>query len=120
MEDSTWENQNDSDRHLNVIMIAIFFLLCSMIASFGPMVYFLLHNAEIKRHTTTFRSISDLMSRSVSGSIQRKIDAGNFVNNMFAGEIDADKKQSMSNFTFDQSTRRSSKLQIHDVCTFRR
>ena len=39
------------------------------------------------------------MSRSVSGSIQRKIDAGNFVNDMFAGEIDADKKQSMPNLT---------------------
>ena len=99
MEDSTGENQNDSDRHLNVIMMAIFFLLCSMIASFGPMIYFLVYNAEIKRYATTFRSISDLMSRSVSGSIQRKIDAGNFVNNMFAGEIHADKKQSMPNFT---------------------
>ena len=87
------------DRHLNVIKIVIFFLLCSMIVSFGPMTYLLLHNAEFNRYTTTFRSISHLISNSISGSIQRKIEAGNFVDSMFASAIDSDKKQTLPNFT---------------------
>ena len=87
------------DRQLNVIKIAIFFLLCSMMVSFGPMTYLLLHNAEVSRYTTTFKSISHLMSNSIAGSIQRKVEAGNFVDSMFAGAIDSDKKQALPNFT---------------------
>ena len=48
MEGSTTEKAFDSDYHLNVIKIAIFFSLCSMIVSFGPMTYLLLHNADIR------------------------------------------------------------------------
>ena len=99
MEDSTGEKKLDTDRHLKVIKIAIFFLLCSMIASLGPLTYLLLHYAEIRRFTSTFRSISRLMSSSISGSIQRKIAAGNFVCNMFAGAIASDKRQALPNFT---------------------
>ena len=99
MEGSTTEKAFDSDYHLNVIKIAIFFSLCSMIVSFGPMTYLLLHNAEVSRYTTTFRSISHLMSNSIADSIQSKIEAGNFVDSMFAGAIDSDKKQTLPNFT---------------------
>ena len=39
------------------------------------------------------------MSNSISGSIHSKIEAGNFVDSMFAGAIDSDKKQTLPNFT---------------------
>ena len=88
-----------TDHHLKVIKIAICFLLCSMIATLGPFAYLFLRDKKIRKFTDNFRSVSHLMSNSISGSIQRKIEAGNFVSNMFSGAIETDKKQVLPNFT---------------------
>lgn len=90
----------DTDRHLNVIKIAVFFLLCSMIAALGPTTYLLLHDAEINAFLGAFKSVSLLMSNSVYGSIQRKITMGNLVNAMFIGAFETSKDQILPNFTF--------------------
>ena len=118
MEDSIKEKKLVVDRRLKFITIAIFFLLCSMIVSLGPLIYLVLHNAEIKRLNGVFRSISHLMSSSISGSIQRKISAGDFVSSMVAGEVEADKNQVFPNFTIANFENTINKLVEVENCRF--
>ena len=118
LKDMNGEKTTDIDYHLKVIKIAIIFLLCSMIASMGPLTYLLLHGAEMDEFESTFLSASQLMSNSISGSIERKIAAGKLVNNLFGGAIASNEEQILPNFTLQNFEKTMNSLAISANCRY--
>ena len=116
--DMSVEKTSDIDCHLKVIKIAIIFLLCSLIASMGPLTYLLLHDTEIKDFESTFSSASELLSNSIAGSIDRKIAAGMLVDNLFGGAIASDQKQILPNFTLFNFENTMNALAISANCRY--